>query len=488
MTRPILACLWLVLLLPLAYAQEHDEYQLRSITWLVDGITNPAAALTVSGIHGDEVWENPAELDLWKQDVQKRLMNTRLFEHVAISHTLHQTPEQETPQVDISIELTDSNNLFLLPRPKYDPGTGLELGLGLRDHNFLGSMQTLKLDLGIIAESIGQPDAPPVRAFFDLEALTTGTIAGLGWHLNLIQDYAIDRLLTNQSATMVGLGLDLPVRSLVFSIEGEQQFDFNKQTIQFYLEPSEGYADNTWYGASLIRLKASLPELEIGGPQALWRLAAGAAYSTGGLLSLTQPWPGFIVLDQSAQTGKLDWTGNFRHGSTIAIASKEIFNPATGMWFPDIMLEASLHQVLFPKLAFSARLYALHRIYDYSFEDGWLFRGVLDNALSARSLFSISLDGRAFVLSCMPSQWFHDERVSIFNFELQTSLFIDAGIGLGINGNHLYGSGNFATCLGIEVLVFPYAFKSAFLRLSIGKDLSSASGMIEPYLGLDLHY
>jgi len=470
------------------FAQEPDGYRLRSIAWQIEGNTKPTAARYAAGILGNETWHDSVALDQWLQDVQKTLMSTRLFDRVSIHHEIEQASDPDIQHVDVNIELVDSRNLILLPRPKYDPNDGLELGLGLRDYNFLGSMQTLKFDLGLIAEGIGQPDAAPVRMFIDSEAMISGALAGLGWNMNLVQDLAVDSLLANQFGTIVGLGFDVPAGRLVLSVTGEQSFNFNHDIKQFYLMPDEDVSANTWFGASLVRIGATVPEHEIGRSGSLWRFSAGAGYTTGGAVATTQPWPGFIVVDQSAHSVSLDWSGNFRKGTSIAIVSTEIFDRSAGMWLADVVLDANLHYIFFPKLAFSARLYALHRSYDYAFEDGWLFRGVLDNALSARSLGALSLDGRAFVLSFLPSQWLHDERIAIFNFELQTSLFIDAGIGLGINGNHLYGTGDLVACAGIEVLIFPLAFKSAFLRLSLGKDMTTASGMFEPYLGLDLQY
>ncbi|GHV01463.1 hypothetical protein FACS189483_11510 [Spirochaetia bacterium] len=137
-------------------------------------------------------------------------------------------------------------------------------------------------------------------------------------------------------------------------------------------------------------------------------------------------------------------------------------------------------------------------------EAGNMLRGILDRSINADQMLSFNFDFPFSVFKFMPSAWAHKESLRYFDFEFHISPVIDMAF---VKGTRLDSDGaplkelkfnfdDFLVTGGIEVLVFPFAWRSIFLRGSIAWNLRETfrtgklpSGINrEIYIGLGHHF
>ena len=85
-------------------------------------------------------------------DRRQALLNNRVL--ASVEPSLELTPaDGGGSDAALSFAIVDTQNLIALPEPKYDSNTGLTIESKGRDYDFLGSMQTLDLDLSYVSEA-----------------------------------------------------------------------------------------------------------------------------------------------------------------------------------------------------------------------------------------------------------------------------------------------------------------------------------------------
>ena len=119
-------------------------------------------------------------------DRRQVLANQRIFESSDMTYTLGEEDEGVV-LVTLIVSVKDTWNLIVLPYPKYTTNDGFLLSLRARNYNFLGSMETLYLDLNYVYDENGDTSFG-VGVDFTLPF----ELGGLDWSVNTDQAFSID--------------------------------------------------------------------------------------------------------------------------------------------------------------------------------------------------------------------------------------------------------------------------------------------------------
>ena len=153
------ATTWDTLFLPegttvedLAAAEEAEAsgsavYEITQVNYEIDGRTQQFALAANLDIEEGTTFVSEEHLEAYIGEKRQELLNQRvLSEESTLSYRVRERVDGPD-EVIIDVEAVDTFNLIALPYPRYDSNDGLLLGLRLRDYNFFGTMETLRVDL-----------------------------------------------------------------------------------------------------------------------------------------------------------------------------------------------------------------------------------------------------------------------------------------------------------------------------------------------------
>ena len=105
-------------------------------------------------------------------------------------------------------------------------------------------------------------------------------------------------------------------------------------------------------------------------------------------------------------------------------------------------------------------------------------------------MLSLNLDFPFRVLRFTPSKQFNNPKWRIFNFDLHLSPIIDTALYHDPVNEIEFSFKNILVTGGLEAIVFPEFFRSLYLRISLGWDLTSFSNgrNWELFIGTEFHY
>ncbi|OHD26346.1 MAG: hypothetical protein A2Y38_00170 [Spirochaetes bacterium GWB1_59_5] len=176
--------------------------------------------------------------------------------------------------------------------------------------------------------------------------------------------------------------------------------------------------------------------------------------------------------------GRIDWLGNFRKGLMATADVSATYYLSDASFARKVTLEASA----FNEAGWwgsGMRAYAVWSPEKDSNGAGSVVRGVLNSRAATDAAVAINLDLPVRVLRFVPFEWFGKPWMKVFQFEQHWSPFVDAALGH-YDGTWFnpekgwYGA-------GLEVMTFPLAMRSFYVRISIGWSLSDvvALGALE---------
>jgi hypothetical protein len=116
------------------------------------------------------------------------------------------------------------------------------------------------------------------------------------------------------------------------------------------------------------------------------------------------------------------------------------------------------------------KVYSSGKFHVYS-DGGDLLRGIKNDALPVENMLSLNLDFPFRVLRFVPSEWFNNTKLHLFDFELQVSPFIDIALVRDPVHDRDFSPRDTIAAGGLEFIVFPLAWRSLYLRISAGTDL-----------------
>ena len=507
MIRKILAMvLGFIIIIPVILADESQTiYVIRELEFEVDGISRPYYLALYGDFKEGERIEGRENLERYIERRIQTLNNQRVLDYTAtrIEYFLG-TPEADGAlPVRLLIFVKDTPwNFVVVPYPKYDSNSGLSISLRAREYNFLGTMNPLRIDLGFASD---QDDKQSVN--FMIDTNTPFQAFGYNWVFNFdhFLEYTFDEDLYYRNIT--GVSMNLPWNNTSFT------FGLN----HFITLNHSDYKD----------VFGSIdPYIRWGIPLGIQVWDYGHLYYSMGVSGiinypydlLPESLRPNAVFSHSLGFGRVDWIGNYRKGLSASLSN-------SFTWYfdrSDAPLATNLEAVVtffhpFNKLiGVYSRLRYRHYWRWSDRNDKWLhfddggnvLRGVLNKDLHGLNMLSLNLDIPIRVLRFWPSEWLEDPEVSMFNFEMHFSPFMDIALAEGPYYSHSslpnkeikFGLDQMITTIGLEIIVYPHIARSLTIRGSLGYNVEKLMergyqprfGFVpqwdEIYIGLDFHF
>jgi hypothetical protein len=455
-----------------------------------------------------EIVNGEKNLEQYIRDKTQLLLNQRVLEEVHIAYTPAGADKNGLIPVDLSVTTVDTRNVIILPEPKYDSNSGFELTFKARDYNFLGTMTPLRLDLGYVYNEkdqqgvlLGIDSDIPFRAF------------GYNWNLNFDNELNYTEGTPLYYKNVTGLSLDLPFKMTTVTFGFNQFFLVNEENNTADALDDGPYFQEHWYMSSEVYTQWKIPlGITVGGFGPLTytpKLAGAINYRPYGDLGEYRKGPA-VTPSQSLGFGKIDWIGNYRKGLDVSLQNSNTYNIGRAGWENSISFSAIGHLPVSEDLGVSARLMYRHWFFDskaipavykneyfYVYTDGGdVLRGIKNNRLPVHYMLSLNMDFPVRLFRFVPSEWYNNPKFHFFDFELHGSPFIDIALAEDPVNDRSFSFKNILAAGGVEVIVFPLAMRSFYLRLSLGTDMRELlrtgrffpSGNRELYIGVGHYY
>jgi hypothetical protein len=489
------------------------EYYIKAIEFDIKGRTKEAALGEAAGFKTGETFTGTEALNAYIEEKIQLLLNNRVLSEV----TIDWRPEAEADgiaAVILTVHTVDTRNFIILPEPKYSSNKGFEPAIKIRDYNFLGTMNPLKIDLGYSSDEYHIGDASKGKYSLETELDYPFTAFGFNWNFNFAAGlaYVTDEMPAFNNVS--GLSFDIPVQrtTLTFgykhgTILNEEYYLFEKQRHDEIFEDTK-YMYSEPYGLWKIPLGITIPytgELNFSP-----KLSARFNYRLSGAVQ-NYRYGHVLSFKQITGAERINWRGNFREGALLYLENSDEYNFYFNEWNNSVAAGAVFHKKYASFAGVSSRLRykqwfnsAAHYRDESRAEAGAMLRGILDRCIYADAMLSLNMDFPFYIFTFRPSAWFTNRSLRYFDFEFFVSPIIDMALtggklldyyGKAVEYLSFAANGFFMTG-GFEALVFPLSWRSIFLRLSVAwniveavklKRLPSGNNR-EIYIGIGHHY
>ena len=483
---------------PLEVLPDDPVYVINSFVFNIEGYTRPSALVNKGDLIAREEITGLSGLEKYIQDKTQLLYNERVLESVSMEYFIGQPREDGKYPVDIVIYVKDTWNIVVLPRPMYSSNSGWDITIKARDYNFLGTMNPLRLDLGYKYDEEWRSSF-----LFLLDSNIPFRFLNLNWNFIFVNDfnYRPDMRLPFYYKNTTGVSVEFPLGQTVITAGFDEGL---------YLNEENSDSDKDLYGEFQEGLYMS------SSPYISWKIPFGVEIGQWGELVYTPKihadfnhefpqWPlnenrkgPFLTFNHGFGFGRIDWIDNFLRGFDFGISNSNYIdffktkNDGQSPFSANIKASGIGHFIIRDFFGVSTRLmYRQWFLYDNGYEDaGDVLRGILDRDISADFMFSLNIDLNFKVLKFKPSIWFNNQKLKLFDFDLHLIPVFDAA---GFNDpvdKTAFDLENFLFSGGIEVIVFPDFFRSLFLRVSLGFNLSDLlnKNNYEIFFGTSLFY
>ena len=481
-------------------------YVINSFNFEVTGYTRPYAIIYHAELIKGEEITGTSNLNKYLQEKYQLLYNQRVFASIKIEHTIGEPlPDGKYP-VDLVIFVKDTWNIMVIPRPKYDSNTGFDITLKARDYNFLGTMSPLRLDVGYQYDQEG-------KHYFStmLDSDIPFTFLGLNWNVDFDHYYNfrpnLDKPHYYRNTT--GLSVELPFKRTLFNVGFTESFYVNQENPSRHRNKYGRLHEGLYMATNLF---------------ASWKIPVGIFYYDLGEVNYTPrlsatfvhefpKWPlpdfrkgPYLTFSHNLSFGRINWIGNFQSGVTANIGHSLSYNffklqNDEQAWSTNISVNAVGHKKIADFVGISSKISYRHYFFDdYTDNGGENLRGILDNRIKANYILSFNFDLPFRVFKFRPSNWkvknekFH-KFLSVFDFDFHAGPFVDFAlynynIPDDIKNQKVFGMENLLLASGLEVIIFPERWRSLFLRVSLGLNLSPGvkPNRYELFIGTELHY
>ena len=483
-----------LLILSIAYPQELQSWNedtifiISELEFEVIGHTRESALID-SGefIIGEEI-RGRANFEQYIRDKTQLLVNQRVLqENVEITYTIAEPLPTGAYPVTLRIWVEDSWNFFIFPVPRYNTNDGLDLILRIRDFNFLGTMNPLRIDLSYRYDQYRRHSFNlrfnvnhPFRLFDRNWNLGHNTLFGFRPQM--------DDPLYLESTT--GISMQVPFRATTFTFGFEESFNLNKENLSRHWE-TFGETQSGFFMASRMF--------------ALWEIPTPLTLSRFGQLTYTPSisatinhrfpaWPlesihrgPFLDFGHSLGFERINWYGNFRQGISAFLenSNRLDFFDMQGRenLSSSITITGIKHFIFTDFFAISARLQYRYWFYhNPAFHDlaGESIRGIQDNALSADYMLSLNVDLPFRLPMFAPSRWFNSERLRVFDIEFHLVPIIDMALYNDPRTETSFSPENIVIGSGLELMVFPAFIRNLYFRVSAARTFR---GLTLPRIG-----
>jgi hypothetical protein len=472
-----------------------QSYQISSVSFQITGKTRERALEAVLAIDTARVFEDKASLDAYIASETQLLLNQRVLEDAAIEVQELPSAEGEPIAVHLVVRTKDTRSIIALPKPQYDPNNGLLLSIRGRDYNFLGSMLPLKLDLNYKTNSALKHPSWETELQFDLPVRMAGR--DLEWSFDGDLSYTQDRVAPLAGSSSVGLDLILPFGPSTLRIGPSQSLYFNPDN-------SDGSVYQGWFLESKAQASYSLALADLGDFGKLYGNADANIrqyWNPTGLDLLSEREGPSLHFSQGLSFSRVDWIGNFRRGLAASASIAEGYNIASEGLSTNVKASTQGYLPFGPSFGGSGRLGLSWYVGGADTTAGSPLRGILDSRINTSTMIYANFDFPVSVLHFMPQLWFNQEWMKLFSFEQHWSPFIDAGLSRTKETGAISELFDGWLSGGLELITYPLAFRSFYVRISMGWDLpalfaskklfgDAADGKqaYEPFIGIGQHY
>jgi hypothetical protein len=467
------------------------KYYIKTIEFDIEGRTKTSALIKAADIKTGEEFTSEEELNVYIGEKKQLLINNRVLAEVTIEWTAEDESSGVTG-VTLVVRTVDTRNFIILPEPKYSSNKGFEPALKLRDYNFLGAMNPLKIDLGYSMDEYHINDASKSKYSLEAEIDYPFEAFGFNWNFYFAPGAAYVKDEAPSFNNVTGISIDIPLRNTTATfgynhgaVIGEEYYLFEKQRHDEIFEDIK-YMYSKVYGLWKAPLGIKLPfsgELNF-----VPKLSGAVNYrlAGGGLDYRRGP---AISFGQATGAEKINWYGNFRDGAAIFLENNHEYNFYFNEWNNNAAAGTVFHKKYISFAGVSARFRykqwfnrAEHYRDESRAEAADMLRGILDRSIYADYMLSLNIDLTLSVFTFKPSVWFANKSFRYFDFELFTAPVIDIAM---VDGKRLdyygksletleFGDSGFFVSGGLEALVFPLSWRSIFLRLSVAWNVREA--------------
>jgi hypothetical protein len=492
------------------FADENTVYYIRNIEYDIQGKTRPFALLIAVGITVGEEIAGDDGLAAYVKEKEQAILNNRQIESAVIEYAAGGIDETGRRPVELLIKTVDTNNFIILPYPKFSSSTGTKLELRLRDFNFLGNLSEFGINLGYARDADGNNYANAVLKF-DLPFQYLGLVWNFGFNNEVSYRFGNSEAplyFNNISSLSVGL----PLRRTTLTLGFEQNLTLEKEELFDYENEKSPFAYLVSESAGIIDFHNNLESYLASKPFAVWEIPLGIQFFSFGELTYKpvagaafQYWP-FDGREQyrgpigdfshSIGFSRVNWRGNFQSGFLFnAEQNNNFYFSDREKNKHDVSVTGIGHIPLADFFGVSFRVRYQHVLFTGTryLAVGGPLRGIPDKSLTepeknltATGLAFANLDIPFRIGRFRPSQWGTGKRLTVFDLEFHLSPFFDAA--LLENGNE-NSENNYEWLFtgGLELKIFPLAFRSFFIRVSAGFDFQNRDNY-EIFIGLGNHY
>lgn len=448
------------------------QYQIASVEYNIIGNFSTASLDAFINIDREKKFSNLNEFSQYLEDIESRLLNTRLCNKVEFdfyentmlvweSYSNEETGEEIVIiPLYLLITIEETGNFIAAPYPKFDSNRGFEGKLKLRHNNFLGRMTMLDADVSYVY-SIDKKHSAEAEVDFEIPFYIGMTKNSFYSNGNASYNFT-DALFTTNS--MAGLRFSLPISFFSMNLALEQHylfdnFSYMKERIKFFVPfiipvsipltiTAETSVDYNWATeTSFIHHVTVLPNVRI-------------------------------------ESSNMTWIENFQKGYDLRANAGIEYNITTKEIAPSISVTGILHYPLVQEgnISPSARLHAWYGT--QSKERGSYIRGILDSDFAGSSGIVLNIDFTISLFQLYIDSLFQNDKLHIFNFELQLAPFTDVAF-------IFTPEETFDFTTGITMIIHPLSMKSIQGRISFGSNplwAKNNSSLYELYIGLGLFY
>jgi hypothetical protein len=446
-------------------------YYIRNIDFDITGGTKPFALVYVGELKKGEQLKGRQDLEEYVKDKTRILSNQRVLASAEVEYTLG-PPEDGMVPVDLLIRVVETLNIIAIPWFEYDSNSGTEFSIRARDYNFLGTMSSLRVNLGYSKDMDGKQEY-----FTTIDSNIPFMAFGYRWNFDFDNSFTYTFGEPFQYDNKTGISVQLPYRRTTFTAGFEQRFILHEENDDGDKPVYGKYFEDIWYLSSRPYVSWGIPlGLKIGSFGELTytpSLSETFKYRPGGSMGELRRSP-ITGLSHSLGFGNIDWVDNFRRGLSVYLSNSNDFNNYTLEWEKGVNLTAEGHLPIFKRFAVSARFMYRQWLDTLYTDSADALRGIKDSWIPpSRYMFSLNMEFPILVKQFYISKSLYVRQFRYFNFDFQASPFIDMAITDQPMEDEEDSFGNFYITGGLELLAFPHSMRSVYLRVSAGFNLAN---------------
>ena len=483
-----------------AYKIVNSEYDIKGAGLKFMGKTREYPLKRNFPLDTKTVFESREAFETYIANYTRSLKSARYFDEVEVTYEALPAEKEELYNVVVMVKLQDSHHLIVMPIPKYSSNSGLLLKFKGKDSNFLGSLNTMNVDVNLSYND--NTFKPGFNFNFDYP-FHVGPFDAV-----FINDYTIDYRISEEESktgfefdTNTGLSLSVPFKRVSLSLGINQ---YVHRDLDYNYEDDDN--DDCLYFSE---------KFNVGLPVTIATLSnfTNITYSPSFSVTFNWDFDGInhkkdaskdllgpdISFSHSISNGKVNWNDNLRKGYDVSLSNSYSYNFESSEFVPQVSFEGKFFwnykandEDIWNRFGINSRLYAFHHFdiptnnSSHTYAVGNRLRGILDDEINSTTGIIMNLDLPHNVFTAyFPTP--------ILNFNFQFSPFFDMALVYNSNNNRLtFDDGYY--CAGFEFLVYPLKWSSFTVRASVGIDLSrnifveGIKNNKEIFIGLGLEY